>query len=630
MEKVSNKRLMFLSVTLLGVLSLTSTIPRLVIAQNNPSPSFSKSEQYEAQQLQQAVRRLESQGKYGEAIPLAQRALELWEKAIGSENSVVADSLDTLAILHSERGNYNQAESLFQRALAIYDKLENRRENLPVVARILNNLAGLYQNQGNYNQAEPLLKRALTIFEKLKGQEDTETRNVLSNLATLYLEQGKYSQAEPLLKRDLAIREKGPKLYTLDIANSLNNLGSLYRRQGKYSQAEPLLKRALVLVEKTRGQEHPYGAFVLNNLALIYQAQGKYSQAKSLLQRTITIREKALGQNHPLIVKNLITLSGLYQAQGDIPHAIEFLSRSSNIEERNLFLTFTTRAEAQKSAYIAPLSGVTNTAISLHIQAAPDNPQAARLALTTILQHKNRGLNTSINNLQTRLRLNVENKTLLEIATARSNLAISTFNKPETNAQSQSWRRLTALIDSHQKLESLVNRSTTELEIQNQPITIESVQKLIPIDAALVELALYQPFNPKAVKESEAFGSPRYVAYILHNQGNPQGVDLGEAITINEAVTKFRNTIRTKSGSQTSFKTAARNLDTILMQPIRKQLGSKRNILLSPDSQLNLIPFAALIDEKNQYLLENYEITYLSSGRDLIRLQADVPSKETP
>ncbi|PSB33146.1 hypothetical protein C7B70_07690 [Chlorogloea sp. CCALA 695] len=68
----------------------------------------------------------------------------------------------------------------------------------------------------------------------------------------------------------------------------------------------------------------------------------------------------------------------------------------------------------------------------------------------------------------------------------------------------------------------------------------------------------------------------------------------------------------------------------MLMQPIRKQLGNKRNILLPPDSQLNLIPFAALIDEKNQYLLENYEITYLSSGRGLIRLQADLPSKENP
>jgi len=57
------------------------------------------------------------------------------------------------------------------------------------------------------------------------------------------------------------------------------------------------------------------------------------------------------------------------------------------------------------------------------------------------------------------------------------------------------------------------------------------------------------------------------------------------------------------------------------MQPIRKLLGNSRTVLLSPDSQLNLIPFAALVDENNRYLVENYSITYLSSGRDLLRLQ---------
>lgn len=143
-------------------------------------------------------------------------------------------------------------------------------------------------------------------------------------------------------------------------------------------------------------------------------------------------------------------------------------------------------------------------------------------------------------------------------------------------------------------------------------------------------MVLYKPFNPKATKDSDLFGTPRYVGYILQSQGEPKSVDLGDAATIDKAVTGFRKTIRLKSGSQTPFKTAARTLDTMLMQPIRKQLGNKRNILLSPDSQLNLIPFAALIDEKNQYLLENYEITYLSSGRDLIRLKVDVPSKENP
>jgi CHAT domain-containing protein len=63
------------------------------------------------------------------------------------------------------------------------------------------------------------------------------------------------------------------------------------------------------------------------------------------------------------------------------------------------------------------------------------------------------------------------------------------------------------------------------------------------------------------------------------------------------------------------------------MQPIRKLLGNTRTILLSPDSQLNLIPFAALVDESDRYLVENYSINYLSSGRDLLRLQNHAKSR---
>jgi CHAT domain-containing protein len=55
------------------------------------------------------------------------------------------------------------------------------------------------------------------------------------------------------------------------------------------------------------------------------------------------------------------------------------------------------------------------------------------------------------------------------------------------------------------------------------------------------------------------------------------------------------------------------------MQPVRQLLGSQKQILISPDGNLNLIPFEALVDENNRFLVENYSFTYLSSGRDLLK-----------
>jgi CHAT domain-containing protein len=139
---------------------------------------------------------------------------------------------------------------------------------------------------------------------------------------------------------------------------------------------------------------------------------------------------------------------------------------------------------------------------------------------------------------------------------------------------------------------------------------------------------LYRPFNAKATKPNEYWGTPHYIAYVLHSTGEPKWVDLGEAAPINQAVEDFRKALRFPLSS--NVKPVARTLDEKLMQPVRKLLGNTRTVLLSPDSQLNLIPFAALVDENNRYLVENYSITYLSSGRDLLRLQNPTKSSSAP
>jgi CHAT domain-containing protein len=53
-------------------------------------------------------------------------------------------------------------------------------------------------------------------------------------------------------------------------------------------------------------------------------------------------------------------------------------------------------------------------------------------------------------------------------------------------------------------------------------------------------------------------------------------------------------------------------------------------LLIAPDGSLNFVPFAALVDEQNQYLVERYSIIYLTSGRDLLRLQTPQPSNAPP
>ena len=562
-------------------------------------------------------------GKYAQAEPLYQRCLVILEKTLGSGHPNFAASLNNLAELYRQMGKYAQAEPLYQRSLAILEKVLGSQH--PSLATILNNLALLYRQMGNYAQAEPLYQRSLAVREKALGSEHPNVAASLNNLAELYQKMGNYAQAEPLYQRSLAIQEKALGSEHSDVANSLNNLAELYRQMGNYTEAELLYQRSLAIREKALGSEHPDVAISFNNLAGLYRQMGKYAQAEPLYQRALAISEKALGSQHPDVALSLNNLAALYQIQGNIARAVEFQTRGVNLEEQQLAVNLTVGSESQKRAYMDTFFGTTNATVSLHVQYAANNPEAARLALTTVLRRKGRILEVLTDSLIS-LRQNItpENQTLLDQLNAtRSQLAALIFNKPKNLPLEQYRTQVANLKTQAEKQEAELARRSSEFRKVSQPATIEAIQKLIPQNAALVELAFYHPFDAKTSK----WGTPRYVAYILNPDGNIQWVDLGEAEPINQTVTEFRQALQSQSPN---IQKIARTLDEKLMQPIRQRLGNTRTVLISPDSQLNLIPFAALVDENNRYLVENYSITYLGSGRDLLRLQNPVASRSNP
>jgi len=76
----------------------------------------------------------------------------------------------------------------------------------PDVAISLNNLAALYEDQGDYAKAEPLYRRSLAIREKALGPNHPDVATSLENLAALYRATGRSSEAQALERRAAQIR----------------------------------------------------------------------------------------------------------------------------------------------------------------------------------------------------------------------------------------------------------------------------------------------------------------------------------------------------------------------------------------------------------------------------------------
>ena len=585
----------------------------------------------------------EKKGNYAKAEPLYIRALAIREKALGPVHPDTATSLSNLALFYSDQGTYAKVEPLYLRALAIREKALG--PDHPDTAASLNNLAGIYYDQGAYAKAEPFYLRALAIREKVLGPDHPDTAISLNNLAGLYNRQGAYAKAEPLYLRAKAIREKALGPDHPDTATSLNNLAGLYDDQGAYAKAKPLYFRALAINEKVLGPDHPGTATSLNNLAGIYHSQGNYAKAEPLYLRAKAIRDKALGPDHPDTVTSLNNLALLYNNQGSYVKAEPLYLRALAINEKVLGSDHPRTATSLKNlaalyvdqgiyAKAEPLWRREIRTTSLFLQRElPLLPESRRGAQQQVLDNSSGALYGVATlweagpSLALFSRFN-RHGLLQDIEQRQALLARGSGPQLQLKEQIVGLTgRLAAVnltIPQRQELQQQKAQLEQQLyrllpALQPRVVEVDQVAKALPTDGVLVEFQRYQPFDGKQPPD-QRWGSARYLALILKPSGAVTAVQLGEAKPIEEAIT---NALSATSQSLGDAPASLAAISRLVLDPLKPHLAGSRQWFLSPDGELNRVPFAALPSPLNpgQTLAEAVQLRLLTTGRDLLRFQ---------
>lgn len=286
-----------------------------------------------------------NQGKYRETEPLFQQALIIRQQHLGYEHPETVETLQNLACLYQSQGKHEEAKQMFQSASMVD---EHRAD--ATFAIDLSNQADLSRRLGHYEEAESLLERALDMYEHHIGQDHLTIAYLLHKQGLLAYEQGKLEEAESFFRRTLAIYEHWLGDEHPNTAQILNALGELARIQRCYEEAEMLFERALASKEKQFGEMHSSTAASLNGLALLYLEQGKYvyvkqgkymeegkfEEAESLFQRALEIRRHTLGDKHPDTALLQSNLGCLYQAQGENEKAGQCFRDALTVYEEQL------------------------------------------------------------------------------------------------------------------------------------------------------------------------------------------------------------------------------------------------------------------------------------------------------
>ena len=272
-------------------------------------------------------------GQYNKALPLYQDAIENCEIVFGKESSMYASRLSSLGMCYESMNKYDDAISLYQQAIAIFRNTAGEQNKY--FHFNLNILAGVYEKTGQFEKALSLYKEALQNIKEVFGTEHYIYRVGLNNIAQTYRHMCIYDAAMQYFEEALLNCERNVGKNNFEYISRLNYVGVLYDETANFEKAVSVYKEVLNIFEKNFGKEDERYAIYLNNLAMLYRRLGQYEKALTMVEESLVIVENTSGKESPLYDKYLYSLGLIYKNLEQYNKALNYLTQALEYSKAN-------------------------------------------------------------------------------------------------------------------------------------------------------------------------------------------------------------------------------------------------------------------------------------------------------
>jgi len=206
-----------------------------------------------------------------------------------------AAMLSLLGGLHTQLADYDAAERLLGRALAI-------QEAAPAGSRLdlaatLGRRSRLLLHTGHLAAAEQTARRAVDLYRRELGPAAIETLRAQADLATAFYWRERFTEAEAELREILARLPAGSEPSPL-LLRVERDLGFMLYHQGKIDESVPLLEAALARSRAAFGPLHATSLVAARQLGWAYCDQGRLAAAEKLLAEALRGSITLYGEDH--------------------------------------------------------------------------------------------------------------------------------------------------------------------------------------------------------------------------------------------------------------------------------------------------------------------------------------------
>jgi CHAT domain-containing protein len=579
-----------------------------------------------------------------ETLALVKREVTVAETGIGPRSHEYVAAIDELAEVLVALDRPAEARPHAEKALDIASAEYPGTTDYGNVADTLGFVCGAL---GDYPCALHAQRIALETARQVKAKEPTtdpfEIVGSMSNLAQTLTAMGDRSgaiaQLEEALTYAYANTPDNPHMAVIE-----NNLGAAYVQNGEFDKGIPHLNKAVELERKLYGDNAPLLVQSRANLAQLYGRTGQFDQSFKYYEQTLAnIRPNSRDAAH-----THSNYARALAAGGKLTPAMQQALIGARISRENFVLGARILPERQALAYERARAHGLDLALSVLAKhpelAATESFQEvirSRALVADEMARRQKNLNRTNDPEVSRL--------LNELSQARSNLlALEQTDQTAQAGQSASTEQkdqskaanpnaVAAATEALEQAEAAVARKSAAFRQDERArgITVEDVRRNMPKGSVLIS---YVRYGRSKVEQVDPTGEKllSYIAIVFHpDTGKLRIFDLGNAAETNELIEAARKTVDTEMQSggvagkrnERAYRQAAGALRARVWDPLLPELAGASLLLVVPDGELNLIPFAAF-PEGDGYLLDQGPVIHtLSSERDLIPEESTAPAK---
>lgn len=257
-----------------------------------------------------------------ERYPLAIQVLEALQPLVQANPTVLARTLGNLGLAYRAMGRYRPAIEVQRQAGKLWHQLQDRQG----LGQLLGNLGNALEAVGDYDQARHAYQQSQKLARQVGDREGE--RVALNNLGAVYVNLDQTEQAIQAFQTSLTLSQALQNISGQ--ASALINLGTAYQAKKDRDRAITSYQQALDLAKTAgnlRQQAEAYG-----NLGIVYEDQQDFEQAIAAYRRSVAIAEQLASPSHLGVALNNLG-HGLFNA-GQLPEAEAVLRQAVQILDR--------------------------------------------------------------------------------------------------------------------------------------------------------------------------------------------------------------------------------------------------------------------------------------------------------